>query len=100
MAARRCPWFPWKAFSKAIAARPDARGGSVPLFSAGSAMRIRVCHVPRDRDTGEIISTALVRSFSSAQVECDDFFAADAGCAVWINPPAESTTVLRELLRR
>jgi len=62
-------------------------------------MKIDLFHAAADRFAGEIVAAALVRSFSTAQVNVvGQATGAAAGAAVWINPPEDMCLDLRRLV--
>ena len=62
-------------------------------------MKIDLFHAAADRYAGEIVAAALVRSFSTAQVNVvHQATGAAAGAAVWINPPEDMCLDLRRLM--
>ena len=68
-------------------------------------MKIRVFHPSAEQYAGQIVATALLRSFTAAQVvshadlvSFGDTSPGDAG--VWINPPEEAADTLAQILTR
>jgi hypothetical protein len=63
-------------------------------------MKINVCYLPANRYAGEIVATALVRSFTTRQVapRLDAQDPSASCCTVWINPPEEAADALERLL--
>jgi hypothetical protein len=87
----------WSAFERLKHQRDKA-----PRRISGldSNMKVSVVAAQADRYAREIVATALVRSFTLAQVATCDVAPTERGyCPVWINPPDESAVALTGILQ-